>query len=42
MILLSTVDFAIRPAPFLLWQTQKGIRDIIPTSLELQGELNGG
>jgi CHASE3 domain sensor protein len=42
MILFGTVDFAILLAAFLLWQTQKGIRDIIRTHLELQGELDKG
>jgi CHASE3 domain sensor protein len=42
MILFGTVDFAILLAAFLLWQTQRGIRDIIRTHLELQGELDKG
>jgi hypothetical protein len=42
LILFGTVDFAILLAAFLLWQTQKGIRDIIRTHLELQGELDKG
>jgi CHASE3 domain sensor protein len=42
MILFGTVDFAILLAAFLLWQTQKGIRDIIRTHLQLQGELDKG
>jgi CHASE3 domain sensor protein len=42
MILFGTVDFAILLAAFLLWQTQKGIRDIIRTHLELQGQLDKG
>ncbi len=42
MILYGTVDFAILLAAFLLWQMQKGIRDIIRTHQELQGELNKG
>lgn len=40
MILFGTVDFAILLAAFLLWQTQRGIREIIRTHLELQGQLN--
>jgi CHASE3 domain sensor protein len=42
MILFGTVDFAILLAAFLLWQTQRGIRDIIRTHLELQGQLDKG
>lgn len=42
MILYGTVDFAILLAAFLLWQMQKGIRDIIRTHQELQGQLNKG
>jgi CHASE3 domain sensor protein len=42
MILYGTVDFAILLAAFLLWQTQKGIRDIIRTHLELQSQLDKG
>lgn len=42
MILYGTVDFAILLAAFLLWQMQKGIRDIIRTHLELQGQLDKG
>jgi CHASE3 domain sensor protein len=42
MILFGTVDFAILLAAFLLWQTQRGIREIIQTHLELQAQLNKG
>jgi CHASE3 domain sensor protein len=42
IILFGTVDFAILLAAFLLWQTQRGIRDIIRTHRELQGQLNKG
>lgn len=40
MILFGTVDFAILLAAFLLWQTQRGIREIIQTHVELQSQLN--
>ena len=39
IILFGTVDFAMLLAAFLLWQTQRGIREIIRTHLELQGQL---
>jgi CHASE3 domain sensor protein len=42
IILFGTVDFAILLAAFLVWQTQRGIRDIIQTHLELQSELDKG
>ena len=42
MILFGTVDFAILLAAFLLWQMQRGIRDIIRTHMELQGQLDKG
>jgi CHASE3 domain sensor protein len=42
IVLFGTVDFAILLAAFLLWQTQRGIRDIIRTHRELQGQLNKG
>jgi CHASE3 domain sensor protein len=40
IILFGTVDFAILLAAFLLWQTQRGIREIIQTHMELQSQLN--
>ena len=40
VILFGTVDFAILLAAFLLWQTQRGIREIIQTHMELQSQLN--
>jgi CHASE3 domain sensor protein len=40
MILFGTVDFAILLAAFLLWQTQRGIREIMQTHVELQSQLN--
>jgi CHASE3 domain sensor protein len=40
VILFGTVDFAILLAAFLLWQTQRGIREIIQTHVELQSQLN--
>jgi CHASE3 domain sensor protein len=42
IILFGTVDFAILLAAFLLWQTQRGLRDIIRTHLEYQSQLNKG
>jgi CHASE3 domain sensor protein len=40
IILFSTVDLAILLAAFLVWQTQRGIRDIIQQHLELRGQMN--
>lgn len=40
VILFGTVDFAILLAAFLLWQMQRGIREIIQTHVELQSQLN--
>jgi hypothetical protein len=40
IILFGTVDFAILLAAFLLWQTERGIREIIQTHVELQSQLN--
>lgn len=40
IILFGSVDFAILLAAFLLWQTQRGIRDIVQTHLELQSQIN--
>lgn len=42
IILFGTVDFAILLAAFLLWQTQRGLREIIQTHMELQGQLDKG
>jgi CHASE3 domain sensor protein len=36
IILFASVDFAILLAAFLIWQSQKGIRDIVQTHSELQ------
>jgi CHASE3 domain sensor protein len=38
--LFGSVDFAILLAAFLLWQTQKGIHDIVQTHLELQNQFS--
>jgi CHASE3 domain sensor protein len=38
IILFASVDFAILLAAFLIWQTQRGIRDIVQTHLKLQSQ----
>jgi CHASE3 domain sensor protein len=40
IILFGSVDFAILLAAFLIWQTQRGIGDIVQTHLELQRQFN--
>lgn len=40
IILFGSVDFSILLAAFVLWQTQRGIRDIVQTHLELQSQGN--
>jgi CHASE3 domain sensor protein len=40
IILFASVDFAILLAAFLIWQTQRGIRDIVQTHSELQRQFN--
>jgi CHASE3 domain sensor protein len=40
IILFASVDFAILLAAFLIWQTQRGIRDIVQTHSELQRQPN--
>jgi CHASE3 domain sensor protein len=40
IILFGSVDFAILLAAFLVWQTQRGIRDIVQTHSELQRQFN--
>jgi CHASE3 domain sensor protein len=40
IILFGSVDFALLLAAFLIWQTQKGIHDIVQTHSELQRQFN--
>jgi CHASE3 domain sensor protein len=40
IILFGSFDFAMLLAALLIWQTQKGLRDIVQTHLELQSQLN--
>jgi CHASE3 domain len=40
IILFGSVDFAILLAAFLIWQTQKGIGEIVQTHLELQRQCD--
>jgi CHASE3 domain sensor protein len=40
IILFASIDFAILLAAFLIWQTERGIRDIVQTHSELQRQFN--